>query len=83
MAEISIEIDDNDLDRVQDAISANYNKPASENKEDFVDQVIINFLQENVLAYEKRSAKKTVNEEVDNKPKAKIKKNKKNKGGKK
>jgi len=79
MAEISVDIEDEDLDRVLDALASNYNKPDSVSKEDFADSIIVKFLEENVSAYEEREAKKKALRKAARKSRVRIKKRRKKK----
>ena len=54
MAIISVFIEDADMDRVLDAVCDNYKKSSSETREEFVNQVIRDFLISNVEATEAR-----------------------------
>jgi hypothetical protein len=73
MAIFSIEIADSDIERVLNAVAANYNRPDflddetenPESKAQFANRIVRQFLRENVVAYEKRVAKQQLEESLN------------------
>ena len=67
MAVFKLEIADSDVDRVFDAVCANYGweESGSESKGAFTPRIVRRFLSDNVAAYEKEQALKEALEELD------------------
>lgn len=59
MAIFSIEIADSDIERVLNAVAANYSRDedGAETKAEFANRIVREFLRENVVAYETRLAR--------------------------
>jgi|TARA_B100001113_G_scaffold186020_1_gene152402 hypothetical protein len=67
MAIFNLEISDNDVDRVFDAICSNYKwtEESGETKGDFTHKVVRQFLADNVRAYEIAKAKAEATASID------------------
>jgi hypothetical protein len=67
MAVFKLQIADDDVDRVFDAVCANYSwdESGGESKGDFTHRIVRRFLSENVAAFEKEQALKETLEELD------------------
>lgn len=67
MAIFQMEISDPDVQRVFDAVCANYgwDSEGGETKGDFTHRIVRRFLSENVAAYEIQAAKETALEALD------------------
>jgi len=67
MAIFQMEISDPDVQRVFDAVCANYgwNSEGGESKGDFTHRIVRQFLSENVEAHERQAAKEAALEAID------------------
>jgi hypothetical protein len=73
MATFSVEIQDNDVNRVIEALCVNYNRPeqldgevTAETKAAFANRMVRQFLSEHVRKYELDELKKTLEDSISN-----------------